>query len=244
MNTLEHQYQGSENLLCNYVEARKTNIDRRFKESLLVLYAWSIFGSLKVPNKDYPGFKLYVKTQVQTIAEHSTSFMPANQKESVQEEIKTGFAKLKYDMLTWKQDLPEECNSSVSPCKATASEWCLQQICSHSHFYSKISNVADIMLSTPVSNAWPKRGASCAKRVKTRFRSTLKNDMLQSLLHVSISGPANGTYDSKGLIERSVKAWSTTKNRRRLPGSRQDTTDLQSKSQLHIFVDVGVQTDP
>lgn len=82
------------------------------------------------------------------------------------------------------------------------------------------------MLSTPVSNAWPERGASCVKRVKTRFRSTLKNDMLQSLLQVSINGPANGTNDSKGLIERLVKAWSTAKNRRRLSRSRQDTAVL------------------
>lgn len=98
------------------------------------------------------------------------------------------------------------------------------------------------MLSTPVSNAWPVRGASCVKRVKTRFPSTLKNDMLQFLLQVSINGPANGTNDSKGLIERSVKAWSSAKNRRQ-PRARQDTADLQSESHLHVFVEAGVQTD-
>lgn len=89
------------------MEALKTNIDRRFEESLPVVSAWSIFDPLKVPNKDHPGFKLYYKTQVQTIAEHFTSSMPANQKKFVKEEIKTEFAKLKYDVLTWKQDLPE-----------------------------------------------------------------------------------------------------------------------------------------
>ena len=85
--------------------------------------------------------------------------MPANQKGSVQE-MKTEFAKLKYDMLTWKQGLPEECHPSESPCKVNATEWYLQRVCSLSHFYSKISNEADIMLSTPVLNAWPERGAS------------------------------------------------------------------------------------
>ena len=65
-------------------------------------------------------------------------------------------------MLTWKrQDLPGECYPSESPCKVTATEWCLQRICSLSHFYPQISNVADIMLSSPVSNAWPERGVSC-----------------------------------------------------------------------------------
>lgn len=201
--------------------------------------AWSIFDPLKVPNKDHPGFKLYGKSHVQTIAEHFTSSMPANQKGSIQEEMKTEFAKLKYDMLTRKQDLPAE-----SPCKVTATEWCLQQICGLSHFYPKISNVADIMLSTPVSNAWPERSASCIKCMKTRFRSTLKNDMLQSLLQVSINGPATGTDDSKGLIERSVKAWTTAKNRRRLPTrSREETVQLHSESQVHVVVDSGVQTE-
>lgn len=117
MNASEHQYRGLENLLCNYVDALKANIDKRFQESLPVVSAWSIFDPLKVPNKDHPGFKLYGKRQVQTIAEHFTSSMPANQKGFVQEEMKTEFAKLKYDMLTWKQDLPEECNPSESHVK-------------------------------------------------------------------------------------------------------------------------------
>lgn len=132
--------------------------------------------------------------------------------------MKTKFAKLKYDIITWKQDLPLECNPSESPCKVTATEWCLQRICSLSHIYPQLRNVADIMFSTPVSNAWPGRGASCVKRVKTRFRSTLKMTCrLQSLMQVSINGPAAGTEDAKDLIERSVKDWTTAKNRRRLP---------------------------
>lgn len=40
-----------------------------------------------------------------------------------------------------------------------------------------------------------------------------------------------------------VKAWSSAKNRRILPRARQDTADLQSESQLHVFVDAGVQSD-
>ena len=178
-----------------------------------MVFAWSIFDPLKVPNKDHPGFKLYG-------------------------------AKLKYDMLTCKQDLPAECNPSESPCKVTSIEWCLQQICSLSHFYPKISNVADIMLSTPVSNAWPERGASCVKRVKTRFRTTLKIDMLQSVLQVSINGPVTGTDNSKGLTKRSVKAWTTAKKRRRLlTRSREETVQLHSESQVHVFAKSGVQTE-
>lgn len=174
MSATQYHYQVFENLLCNYVDALKTNIENRFHKSLPVVSAWSIFAPLKVPNKDHPGFKLYGKTQVQTIADHFTSSIPADQKESIQEEMKPKFAKLKYDMITWKQDLPLECNPSESPCKVIATEWCLQRICSLSHFYPQLSNVADIMISTPVSNAWPERGASFVKHVKTRFRFNLK----------------------------------------------------------------------
>ena len=87
MNASEYQYQGLENLLCNYVDALKANIDKRFRESLPVVSAWSIFDQLKVPNKDHPAFKLYGKSQVQAIAGRFTSSMPANKKGSVQEQM-------------------------------------------------------------------------------------------------------------------------------------------------------------
>jgi len=64
-------------------------------------------------------------------------------------------------MLTRKEEIPKECYPSNVPYKVTATEWNLQQICKLSCFYLQLSNVADIMLSTPVSNAWPERGASC-----------------------------------------------------------------------------------
>ena len=99
-NATQYHYQVLENLLCNYVDALKATIDNRFHESLSVVSAWSIFDPLKVPNKDHPGCKLYGKTQVQTIVDHFTGSIPADRKESIQEEMKTKFAKLKYDMIT------------------------------------------------------------------------------------------------------------------------------------------------
>ena len=63
--------------------------------------------------------------------------------------------------------------------------------------------------------------------------------MLQSLMHVSINGPAAGTEDAKNLIERSVMT--TAKNRRKLPRS-QGTVQPQRESQEHYVVDAVVQT--
>ena len=53
--------------------------------------------------------------------------------------------------------------------------------------------LAKIGLITAFPNPWPKIGDSAVERVKTRLWSTMENDMLNSLLHISINGPpANG----------------------------------------------------
>ena len=146
MNASLYQLQVLENLLSNYVDVLEANIDNGFRESLPVVSAWSIFHSLKVPNKEHPSFKTYGKKQVHVIAQHFTSSMPADKKESVGEELKTEFAKLKYDMLTWKEEIPKECKPSDVPCKVTATEWSLQRICQLSHFYPQLSNFFLIFL--------------------------------------------------------------------------------------------------
>ena len=51
--------------------------------------------------------------------------------------------------------------------------------------------LAQITLTVPVTNAWPERGASLVKRVKSRTRDTMKNDLVNALLNISINGPYN-----------------------------------------------------
>jgi hypothetical protein len=41
----------------------------------------------------------------------------------------------------------------------------------------------------PVSNAWPEKGASKVKIIKTDLRNRLKNDMLEGLMHLTVNGP-------------------------------------------------------
>mgnify|MGYP001799720426 CR=1 FL=1 len=55
-----------------------------------------------------------------------------------------------------------------------------------SHFYPKLVWIAEIILSLPVSNAWPERGASAVKRIKSRLWSSMSNQMLEALLQISI----------------------------------------------------------
>jgi len=60
----------------------------------------------------------------------------------------------------------------------------------YGYFYTLIAKLAEVTLSAPITNAWPERGASEIKRIKTQLRNRPKNDMLNLLLHVSINGPA------------------------------------------------------
>ena len=65
--------------------------------------------------------------------------------------------------------------------------------------------LAEVTLSSPITNAWPEMGANAIKRIKTRLRNRLKNDMLNSLLHISVNGPEAGANIAKGIIRKAVK---------------------------------------
>lgn len=82
----------------------------------------------------------------------------------------------------------------------------------YGHFYPKLVWIAEIILSLPMSNAWPERGASAVKRVKSRLRSSMTNQMFEALLHISINRPPVG--EAQELDKEAVEAWSNAKKRR------------------------------
>ena len=75
------------------------------------------------------------------------------------------------------------------------------------HDFPKIVDLAKIAAIVPVTNAWPERGASAVKRIKSRIRSQMKNDVLNSLLHISINGPAVNSKEADNLISRVVEKY-------------------------------------
>ena len=87
---------------------------------------------------------------------------------------------------------------------------------------------------TPVSNAWPERGASAIKRIKNRLRSSMSDDMLCCLLMISMNGPKPGTDEADRLLTRIVKSYEE-KRRYKIP-SKQSLVPPP-------LLDVGVQTD-
>ena len=98
-----------------------------------------------------------------------------------------------------------------------------------------------------MSNAVQERGASAVKRVKTRLRSRLKNDMMASLLHISVNGPNHGTEECKEMLTEATKVWRKT-HFRNLPSLKKLTVvgGSDHEGSLHhpaTKTDIGIQVE-
>ena len=122
-----------------------------------------------------------------------------------------------YELSDWSKD-----HQAIPSPSTTSTEWTLQRFLRHRESYRRsyplLLQVAEISLSMPVSNAGPERGASALKRLKTRPRNSLKKEMLESLLHISINGPPV-KKKSEAVINKAVALWKEKKHRRKLPRS-------------------------
>lgn len=170
----------------------------------------------------------------------SNHYFPGDKE--TQQQVKAEWEKLKYDLLLWKEQIPQELDN------ITPTEWSLKRLLSmrteYGHFYPKLVWIAEIILSLPMSNAWPRRGARAVKRVKSRLHSSMTYQMLEALLHISINGlPVAAAED---LVKEAVEAWSNAEKRRKLPPSANpggtSSGNSQSEAQA-MLVDSAVQTD-
>lgn len=50
--------------------------------------------------------------------------------------------------------------------------------------------------------------------LKTRLQSKLGDDMMFSLLHITISGPDLGTFESREMVKQAYEDWKSAKTRR------------------------------
>ena len=80
------------------------------------------------------------------------------------------------------------------------------------------------MVTLPGSNAWPERGASEVKNVKTRLRSSLQNEMLQAISALGINGP--DVQRGLPVVKDVVSAWLQAMERRKLPKVPKDWPSL------------------
>ena len=67
-----------------------------------------------------------------------------------------------------------------------------------------VIELAKLAMLVPVTNTWPERGASAVKRIKSRSRSAMKNDLLNALLHMFMNGPPANSPEAERLINRVV----------------------------------------
>lgn len=202
-------------MLVNYTDALIRNMDDRFKESLPVVTALSIFDPVLMPSVG--DFRSYGLAEIELVAKH---FFPGQ--DDQQERVKAEWGKLKYDIRDWKIKMPAEIKEGTKSAEQlpTPTEWCLSRIlqmrCALGSLYPCISKIAEVALALPVSNAWPERGASKIKLIKSRLRSRLKNDLLNSLLQISINGPDLFSKESEDIIKRAVKVWMKAKKRKKV----------------------------
>ena len=207
-----------------YVTKLVENIHNRFdSDAMSVLSAFKIFNPMELPSKESEKWADYGLAEVETLAQH---FFPSNKK--MFDQVTAEFSLLKYHMQTFMSNAKN----------ASSTEICLSTLLGNSA-YAKlmpaIVHIAEVALSMPVSNAWPERGASTVKRIKTRLRGSLENRMLNSLMHISINGPDLHTPEVNHLIKMAVKKWQTTKERRKVKQSLQTAVPKSC--------DVGCQAD-
>lgn len=134
------------------------------------------------------------------------------------QQLSAEWGKAKYDMASWKAEVPGEIKNGIGA--VTATEWCLKRVLNpfYKSSYPMLAYVAEVCISTPVSNAWPERGASILKWQKSRLRARIKNDLLGALMMITINCPKLVPQAlSDGLINEAVEKWVSVKKRKKLP---------------------------
>jgi hypothetical protein len=110
-----------------------------------------------------------------------------------------------------------------------AAEVCQRVIRStgHSTCFPVLTQLARIALTIPLSTAWPERGFSAMKRIKSCQRNRMADNMMFGLLNVAMNGPAELSDED---AEKIAVLWKEGKKRRRV-FCRKVTDDSQSCQQ-------------
>lgn len=197
------------NLCQSYTLALEENLDRRFTQAAPVLEAFSIFNPTTLPATTDPEFMEHGVASVKILAD---------QFQFSEDQMTTQWQNFKYLMLSWKP--PQNVLQGGKESKLSPTEWILRKIVKEQALlresYSFLVDAAKICLTQPMSNAVVERGASAVKRVKTRLRNRLKNDMLSTCLHVSINGPEPKSEECQVILAEAAQVWRNT-HKRNLP---------------------------
>ena len=144
-------------------EAEEEEDDLRFQNTLPLLGALSIFDPTLIPasSSELPSYGV---DSIQVLAKH---YFPDHQDRLLAE-----WNILNYHMkeMAIAADVKE--GTTTMP-----AQWCMSQLMKErSSFLALLlllMHIVEIALTMPISNAWPERGASRVKLIKTRLRSRL-----------------------------------------------------------------------
>ncbi|CAG2195864.1 unnamed protein product [Mytilus edulis] len=152
--------------MSKYVDALCKNIDARFQQSPL-LAAFAVFDIRCLPERGTDEFSQYGCKDIHILADHFFR----TQEDT--EEMLAEWINFKFNLSSWKKEVPTE----MLNCKVeeTPMEWALKKLLimktSMIHFFPHLVKVAEIIMTLPVSNAWPERGFS---RMKLSERSYVR----------------------------------------------------------------------
>ncbi|XP_070545983.1 uncharacterized protein [Ptychodera flava] len=186
MNLTPHITQQLESLLVKYVNKLVENIDNRFEQSLPILTSFTVFDPAKIPAQSHPAFKTYGDNHIDAIGSHYFQALEAVEQDAKKCQLLSEWRSFKYHLLDWKPECVALAKASKS---LTATDLAIVKLVKIQEIYPLLSWIGEICITIPMSNAWPERGASAVKRIKTRLRNRLDSSMLNVLLHVTIMVP-------------------------------------------------------
>lgn len=105
-----------------------------------------------------------------------------------------------------------------------------------------LMKIVETALTMPISNAWPERGASRVKLIKTRLRSRMTNDMLEGLLNISINGSEVNSPDCDALIKKTADKCLSAKRYKLAKGKSKGLPSKTSEALIES-AEVSTQTD-
>lgn len=193
-------------LVQSYSTELVKNLDNRFKEACPVFQAFSVFDPTCLPKSTDVQFLNYGDDHIKVICEQ----LQFNTDQALAQ-----WSNFKYVMAGWRVPTHVLKGEDISPTAFILKKIVKEQAILKEAFHF-IVDMATVCLCQPLSNAVVERGASAVKRIKTRLRSTLKNDMLSTLLHISINGPGRRSPECQEMLNEATKLW-RQKHTRNLP---------------------------
>jgi len=176
------------------------------------LQAFSIFDPCNVPKENEPGFLTYGDKHIATLANFLYDGKDGDCRIREEAKLEAQWMMLKFLIRCPRRHAKiKEANAG----QMTSTEWFINKLLTNRNAfrsYSEVLKLAEIGAVIPVSNAWPERGASSMKHIKSRLRSSLKSDLLNALMQVAVNGPP--VLESLPVLETAVKNWLGRKNKK------------------------------